>query len=397
MDKLVNDLYQSENSGILDIDSVQYAIMLSKKERIKKLHQYSITPPSLKDKRWQTRYKDTNGKIQHIKAQSEDDLWNKLIQLYSAQDNLNKLTFYDLYCEWLEYKKVITNSSNTIKRHEQHYKKYFYESQLHDKPIQSIDELFLEKLCNSIVQSNNLTRKEWTNIKTILNGCFDYAFRKKYISDNPILNIKIYVKYKQIVRKTGATQTYNTEELAELNSYLDKMYAETHDTVFLAVKLNFLLGLRVGELVALKFTDICDQGLHIVREEIRNQDSNTVCVVEHTKTHTDRFVVLIPQAIDIINSIPRDSEYMFVRNHSRITARQVSYVLEKYAERQGKKTKSSHKIRKTYASLLNVSGVPIDVIREQLGHNNLQTTLGYIYNPLTETQTYELIKTALTQ
>ena len=175
------------------------------------------------------------------------------------------------------------------------------------------------------------------------------------------------------------------------------MYAETKDTAFLAVKLNLLLGLRVGELVALKFSDVCGQKLHIVREEIRNQETNEVDIVEHTKTHTDRFVVLIPQALDIINSIPQNSEFIFVRGTKRITARQIAYVLEKYAERQGKKTKSTHKMRKTYASNLNAKGVPLDAIREQLGHSDLQTTMTYIYNPLTETETYELIKNALTQ
>ncbi|MBP9997003.1 MAG: site-specific integrase, partial [Lachnospiraceae bacterium] len=59
------------------------------------------------------------------------------------------------------------------------------------------------------------------------------------------------------------------------------------------------------------------------------------------------------------------------------------------------KTKSSHKMRKTYASLLNANGVPIDAIREQLGHSNLSTTYGYIYNPLTEAETYDLIAGAL--
>ena len=32
MDKIIHDLYQSENNGILDIDSVQNSIMLSKKK-----------------------------------------------------------------------------------------------------------------------------------------------------------------------------------------------------------------------------------------------------------------------------------------------------------------------------------------------------------------------------
>lgn len=84
--------------------------------------------------------------------------------------------------------------------------------------------------------------------------------------------VKILVKYRQIVKKTGKTETYNTEELESLNKYLDEMYAETEDTVFLAVKINFLLGLRVGELVALKWEDCqAPSHLHIVREEIRKQ------------------------------------------------------------------------------------------------------------------------------
>ena len=61
----------------------------------------------------------------------------------------------------------------------------------------------------------------------------------------------------------------------------------------------------------------------------------------------------------------------------------------------GVSTKSSHKIRKTYASNLNAKGVPLDCIREELGHADASTTLAYIYNPLTETETYNLIVSAL--
>ena len=52
-------------------------------------------------------------------------------------------------------------------------------------------------------------------------------------------------------------------------------------------------------------------------------------------------------------------------------------------------------MRKTYASNLNAAGMPIDYIRESLGHSNLSTTYGYIYNPLTEEETYDILKKAL--
>ncbi len=80
-----------------------------------------------------------------------------------------------------------------------------------------------------------------------------------------------------------------------------------------------------------------------------------------------------------------------------MTSRQVNYVLEKYAQRRGVQTKSSHKMRKTYASMCNANGVPVDFIREQLGHASLATTYGYIYNPLTEAESYKILTDALSR
>lgn len=383
-------------SGIIDIDNVQEKIMASKREKVRKLHNYTITAPTKKGDRWQTYYKDSTGKRKILRAQTEAELLDKLIPIYLTESHLDKMTFHQLYEEWLEYKKTVTNSPNTIKRHKQHYLKYFEPSVLDQKKISQVDELLLETESNRIVKEANLTRKEWGNIKTILNGMFSYAVRKRYLGENPMEKVQIHVKFKQVVRKTGKTETYNTEELKNLNKYLDRMYTETGDTAFLAVKLNFLIGLRVGELASLKWSDYCDiKHLHIVREETRNQVTNQYEIVEHTKTNRDRFVALVPKAINILQKIDHTGEYIFMRDGERITSRQIAYVLEKYAERQGKRTKSTHKMRKTYASNLNAAGMPIDYIRESLGHSNLSTTYGYIYNPLTEEETYDILKKAL--
>lgn len=382
-------------SGIIDKDSVLDIVMEKRKKEIEKKHPYAISPPTKTGGRWQTSYRDKDGKRKNIKARSKEEILEKLIPVYFPETHLEKLTFHGLYEEWLQYKASVTSSINTIKRHNQHYKKYFEVSVLDNMKIKSIDELLLEKEANRIVKDFNLSRKEWCNIKTILNGMYRYAIRKKYFSENPMDKVQILVKYRQVVKKSGRTETYNTEELQALNSYLDKMYAETEDTVFLAVKINFLLGLRVGELVALKWEDWSDIKLHIVREEVRNQVMNSYEVVDHTKTNNDRYVVLVPKAIEILQTIPKQDQYIFVRNGERITSRKIAYVLEKYAERQDTITKSTHKMRKTYASNLNANGVPLDCIREMLGHSNLSTTLQYIYNPLTEKETYNLISKAL--
>ena len=389
-------LQQALNLGIIDIDSVLDTFMSNKREQIKKIHPFAFTPPKTENGRWQTCYKDEKGNKKNIKAQTSEELLDKLIPIYFSKTHIDKLTFYGLYEEWLEYKITCTESKNTILRHKQHYRKYLEPSILHNKNIKKIDELLLEQECNRIVKEFKLSRKEWTNLKTILLGMFTYAHKKHYLPENLMDNVTITVKFRQIKKKTGKTETYNTEELQVLTKYLNEMYAETNDVAFLAVKINFLLGLRVGELVALRWDDWCDENhLHITREEIKDRETGTYYVAEHTKTYSDRFALLVPKAKEILALIDHQGDYVFMRDGERLTSRQVAYVLEKYAERQGVQTKSTHKMRKTYASILSNNGVPLDSIRELLGHNNLNTTLGYIYNPLTETETYDLIVNAL--
>lgn len=384
--------------GIFGEDTPRQEFIVKQKETMLKKHPYAIS--LLPSNRWQTYFPDpATGIRRELRAADREKLIDKLYSLYKESKLLDKLTMTKLYEEWLIYKTGITESANTVKRHKQHYRKYFEQSALFQMPVSKVDRLTLQIFCNQLVKDNKLSSKEWTNVKTILRGMFEYAYDKELIENNPMERVKITVKFRQIQRKTGKTETFNTDEQKALHAYLDRMFSETHDPAFLAVRLNFYLGLRVAELVALKAEDRVDlYHLHIQREEVRNQETNEVSVVEHTKTNKDRFVPLVPKAIVLLNKILEysgDSGYLFTRDGNRITVRQIAYVLEKYAERNNCPKKSTHKVRKTYASNLNAHGVPIDEIRELLGHSNLQTTLSYVFNPLTEHETYERIKKAL--
>ncbi len=83
---------------IVNLDSVQNKVM--KIQQILKNHPYAITAPN-------------------------EELVKKLIESYTGIAEAKKLTMTKLYEEWLEYKKSITNSPNTIQRHKQHFNKYF--------------------------------------------------------------------------------------------------------------------------------------------------------------------------------------------------------------------------------------------------------------------------------
>ena len=112
-------------------------------------------------------------------------------------------------------------------------------------------------------------------------------------------------------------------------------------------------------------------------------------------------IPLVPSAVSIINCLRlvsgnvSDENYIFTRDGQRLTSRQITYALEKACKKMNIPVKRTHKIRKTVASRLDAGNVPADAIREYLGHSNLETTMGYIYNPLSEKETYKQMSKAL--
>ena len=377
-----------------------------KMEMVLEVHPYDITELAGKRRRCQTYVKDGDSR-RLICSADKDGLFEKLYDFYFVHNGTSSMTMDKLFQEWLVYKEAVTDSLKTIRRHEQHWNKYF--AHLKSKKVASYDRLELQKECNQLVKTNNLSSREWQNIKTILSGMFYYASEKHYIQDDIMRDVKITVKFRQVNKKIGKTETFLTDELDALIRYLNAEFARTHDMAILAVRFNFFVGCRVGELVALKWCDFLDiQHLHVCREEIKesvhdgDKWKDVYTVVEHTKTHTDRIIPLMPGAIRILNDIrlkmapgSSDDDFIFMRDGSRITSRQINYVLEKACKKIGIPVKRSHKIRKTVASRLSAGNVPLDSIREMLGHSNLSTTLGYIYNPLSEKETYALMSKAL--
>lgn len=372
-------------------------------ELIKKAHPYKITPPKKEGGRWQTYVKDLSqaSARKQIKAPSEDALYEALAEYYLTGE-----TFCELFCEWLNYLDGYGKTGGTLQRHEQRYDKYFASSKIADMSIRNVNILTLEAECNRIVTDFNLTRHEWQQAKTILIGVFKYAVKKGMIAKTPMEQVEIGVKCKQVNKKSSETQVYQTDEFNDLTAYLETKYTETEDDSFLAILFGLYTGVRVGELAALQFGDIEDKRLHIVREETRRKTKvngkweSTCVVVPHTKTDYDRFVTLLPQAFDVLRRLwekhPRHkpSDYLFTRDGERLRERQLAYVLEKFSERKGKRTKSTHKMRKTYASRLVACGVPIEHVRQELGHRYLSSTYDYIFNPFTSDETYELMTKA---
>ena len=397
----LDDLQAAVQLGLIDHETLAKVLRKKQKDDIVRNHRHAIS--QLRDGRWQTYYiHPKTKKRKDLRAKSREALIEKLFATVQEVENAAKPSPDELFEEWLSYKEAQTNSENSIIRFRQRYNRYLRGTELFHTPVKSIDKLTLEIFCNQLVKDYDMTSKEYSNTRTIIMGLFNYALDKNILTTNPMERITISVKFRQPKLKTGETETYTDEEEEEIQKYLEEHFEATKDPGYIAIVLNFYLGLRIGELSSLKWSDIADKNhIHIQREEVRDHINHRYKIVEHTKGYHERYVHLVPKAISIIDELktvtrdPTGDRWMFVRQKKRITSRQITYILEKYSKDTGHPVKRSHKIRKTYGSTLHKKGVPLVIIKDELGHSDIRTTeQHYIYNQASDKETYNILKNA---
>lgn len=396
-ENVIEKLDEKNKVALLD------AIYMTKKELVQSVHTSSIKQLTGADKRWYTYVPDASRKNnrKEIKRKTEKEIIEYLLEFYG----LDGMTFIELFNEYIPYKTKHTGSLQTIRRHRQHFEKYFVngKSILLNMNIAKIDHLTLQEEANRLVKTYKMTQKEWKNVRTFFFGMFRYAYDKHWITIDPTEKVKITVQFRQEEKKTAKTEVFKTTEYKRLHDYLDVQYLLTHDPAYLAVKLQFYTGLRIGELVALRWenVDLCNKELKVNSMESNEprigsdgKFHDNIVIVNHTKNYLNRTIAILPQAIEIFDELmvhtQNCSGFVFTRDGVRITERQYTYILERYAELNDLPVKRSHKIRKTYASRLNGNKVPTDTIRRDLGHKHLTTTETYIYDPNDDEETYEL-------
>ena len=126
------------------------------------------------------------------------------------------------------------------------------------------------------------------------------------------------------------------------------------------ILMDFQIGTWVEEVVVLTREDTLDNEVYIHRSEIVNMEK------ENGKYVRKEYKIV---------------EYLFMReNGKRMTSRSFNYWLAKYCRDAGISFMSSHCIRRTFASRLFAAGMPLAEISIYMGHENIETTKGYIYN-----------------
>ena len=134
----MNTLQEAVDYDIIDMELLRQLIKMKQKEKMLKEHPYKIT--LLKNGRWQSYFKRANGKLLTVRGPTKEDVIDRLYDLYSSISD-DSTVMSNIFEEWLDYKRSITSSPNTIARHRQHYNKYLKGTKLFSKRIDDINRL----------------------------------------------------------------------------------------------------------------------------------------------------------------------------------------------------------------------------------------------------------------
>ena len=237
---------------------------------------------------------------------------------------------------------------------------------------------------------NQLTEKgySYSTIKktyNAINASLKMTLEMDYIRKNPCTGIRLP---KQIKREKSDIEFFKDEEVEEIVTsaiyqYKTGRYMYKHGYAII-ILLN--TGMRVGELLALKWHNVDFEERQIYIEETRGQiidrtesEHRYTVIDRSTKTQSScRYVPInakTEEALLYFKRLGYNSTYVMANSdNSVITYRNLFRVLSNILEANNITHGSLHTLRHTFATRLFRNGVDIKVISELLGHSDINIT-----------------------
>lgn len=306
----------------------------------------------------------------------------------NQSDGFRDPTFEELASLWLEnYKTTVKPSTfenvrvKVEKMTEEHFK-----------------ELKLKKItvayCQKIVIELSKSYVLYNHYLSVINRIFKYAVLMDVLNSNPFDKV-IKPKSRQTQRKGN----FLTKE--ELKEFLKLAQTTTLSYFFPLVHLMSYTGLRQGEALALKWSDIDFENKKItVNKTAARIKEKQILQTPKTK-NSKRVISIDPATLSILRSWKKDQIKIYFKNGKHFegdenfifTNQRGEWVhihnfiryFKRFIADHKLKPITPHGLRHTHASLLFSAGVEPKNISDRLGHSTVQITLD-LYTHITEEQ-----------
>ncbi len=342
-----------------------------------------------KDGRWEGRfleYSEEKKKMVYrsVYGQSYKEVRSKMTtQKNLSKNNLaeseKKITLCDIQFtaivhEWLAEIKTAKKPSTYVKYYNiyhTHIEQLYQDAMLSDITDKSVTEKIADHLSDSVYKS----------IYCVLNQILKYASRRYSIAV-PVLKKPAASVKKKVVKVLGQS---------EQKKLITVLY-KAMDLYKLAVLMCLFTGVRLGELCALKWSDIDFENKILMinrtvqRLPVEGQKTKTALVETVPKSECSRREIPLSDTIlKLLIKYQNNKEYIF-GGDKPLEPRTMQYHYKKILKEAGLEDKNFHILRHTFATNCVEGGMDVKSLSEILGHSDVQITLRLYVHPSMDTK-----------
>lgn len=334
-----------------------------------------------RDGRWEARYQDGTKTYHSVYGYTYEEAKSKRASAM-MQENLSEqkqflcqdILFGTVAQEWL----ILMKSNKKPSTYEKYC--FIYEGYLKTQ----LENLTLNQITKDLINENEFCDKSDSlqkSIYCVLNRILKYA-SEQYSISLPEIKKPHPSKHKK------PAEVFTKAEQTKLFSIIyHKM-----DLYKLAVLLCLFTGLRLGEICALKWSDIDfkNKTLFVKRTVqrlyVKGKVTKTALIETEPKSaRSKREIPLQDIIIELLISFQNDKEYIF-GGDKPMDPRTMQYHYKKILEEADVNYKNFHTLRHTYATNCIEGGTDVKSLSEMLGHSNIQITMNYYVHPSMDTK-----------
>ena len=375
-------LNEAISRGILDMAVIYEQVEKMKRDEYLKMHHNKLYQN--KDGRWCTYLPDRHRLQRRFKESLED----ALIEYYKEAEY--NPTVRDIFREWndrrLEIGKI---KDSTATRFDHDFDKFF--DVLGDEHVKALTPGDISDFLEEQIMKYQLTHKAFSNLKTLTKGILKRAKKlnlfpysvEDIFSD---LDVSDHDFKKKVVE--DEKEIFYDDELDLIRSYCKE---HENELACLGILLICATGLRVGEVVTLKPSDILNGEVWVHRTETQfyKDKKNYFEVSEYPKTPAGIRRVIVPDSyLWLLDKLKEaKTEFIFVGKHGqRMHTNHIRKKLYEVCRKVNIPVRSPHKLRKTYGTILLDNHVDTKVIERQMGHVDISTTETHYHRDRKRTQ-----------